>query len=203
MVNPKDSNGSIAENARQLQDQLHRLLSKLTDTTDFIKNWPEAKGGDGSMHVERTSQLITKIHSTVSLLQKVEAHLQQDVALRETFQQCRIPLDLLDMLDSSNLNPDCFSRGLLREALGQLAGLKRRKLALELLGVAIASGQSGVDEIQAKAENARPGDEQQINEDKEASKKRGIEALESNPPTDGGDPDELRKRMKLELETTT
>ena len=35
---------------------------------------------------------------------------------------------------------DCFSRGLLREALGQLAGLKRRKLALEMLGAAIQTG---------------------------------------------------------------
>lgn len=35
---------------------------------------------------------------------------------------------------------DCFSRGLLREALGQLAGLKRRKLALEMLGAAIKNG---------------------------------------------------------------
>ena len=30
-------------------------------------------------------------------------------------------------------NLDCFSRGLLRDALEQLAGLKRRKLALEML----------------------------------------------------------------------
>lgn len=35
---------------------------------------------------------------------------------------------------------DCFSRGLLREALGQLAGLKRRKLALEMLGAAVQTG---------------------------------------------------------------
>ena len=35
---------------------------------------------------------------------------------------------------------DCFSRGLLRESLGQLAGLKRRKLALEMLGAAVQTG---------------------------------------------------------------
>jgi hypothetical protein len=35
---------------------------------------------------------------------------------------------------------DCFSRGLLREALGQLAGLKRRKLAMGLLAAAVQSG---------------------------------------------------------------
>ena len=35
---------------------------------------------------------------------------------------------------------DCFSRGLLRESMGQLAGLKRRKLALEMLGSAVQAG---------------------------------------------------------------
>lgn len=35
---------------------------------------------------------------------------------------------------------DCFSRGLLREALGQLDGLRRRKLALEKLGAVIQTG---------------------------------------------------------------
>ena len=201
MVNPKDPNNSIAENARQFQDQLHKLLSKLTDTTDFIKNWPEAKGGDGSMHIERTSQLITKIHATVSMLQKVEALLQQDAVLRETFQRCRIPLDLLDMLDSSKVNPDCFSRGLLREALGQLAGLKRRKLALESLGNAIASGQSG--ELHAKAENAPPVVGHQINEDNEDSKKRSAKAPETSPTVVDADPDAARKRMKLDPEVAT
>ena len=60
--------------------------------------------------------------------------------MRQALQNCKIPLDLLDLMDSSSLNPECFSRGMLREALGQLAGLKRRKLALELLGAAVQSG---------------------------------------------------------------
>lgn len=47
------------------------------------------------------------------------------------------------------LRLDCFSRGLLREALGQLAGLKRRKLALEMLGAAI---QNGLDQQNAAQE---------------------------------------------------
>ncbi|GAX16948.1 hypothetical protein FisN_5Hh326 [Fistulifera solaris] len=201
MVNP-NSNGSIAENARQFQDQLHRLLSKLTDTTDFIKNWPEAKGGDGSMHVERTSQLITKIHTTVQMLQRVEGFLQKDAALRETFLQCRIPLDLLDMLDSSKVNPDLFARGLLREALGQLAGLKRRKLALELLGGAITSGITGVPATQASAENVPSvKEEPTMNDEKDASKKRNIEQLEESSPVDDVEADTTtRKKIKLEHE---
>jgi hypothetical protein len=41
---------------------------------------------------------------------------------------------------TTTLTIDCFSRGLLREALGQLAGLRRRKKALEMLGAAIQKG---------------------------------------------------------------
>ena len=49
---------------------------------------------------------------------------------------------------------DCFSRGLLREALGQLAGLKRRKLALEMLGAAI---QAGLDKQDAEDKGESDG----------------------------------------------
>jgi hypothetical protein len=59
-------------------------------------------------------------------------------------------MDLLELLDhnaSTNandkdfgLNPECYASGLLREAIGQLAGLKRRKKALEMLGTAIERG---------------------------------------------------------------
>ena len=50
---------------------------------------------------------------------------------------------------------DCFSRGLLKEALGQLAGLRRRKLALEMLGAAIQTGlnQRDADNNSNKEEN--------------------------------------------------
>jgi hypothetical protein len=52
---------------------------------------------------------------------------------------------------------DCFSRGLLREALGQLAGLKRRKLALEMLGTAIQTGldQRDTDQSGRRDDNKR------------------------------------------------
>lgn len=195
------STNPIADNARHLQEQLHKLLSKLTDTTDFIKNWPEAKGGDGSMHVERTSQLISKIHVTIGMLQKVEGCIQEDDTLRETLQQCRIPLDLLDMLDSSKVNPDCFARGLLREALGQLAGLKRRKLALELLGAAVAAGIAKTNEVQSTAsvESVTLRD-QHMNEENDALKKRDYGTTEN---TTSGEPDHSHKRIKIESDTTT
>jgi len=49
------------------------------------------------------------------------------------------PTPLLCFLNEKH-NKDCFSRGLLKEALGQLAGLKRRKLALNMLGAAVQAG---------------------------------------------------------------
>jgi hypothetical protein len=59
---------------------------------------------------------------------------------------------LLDLLDhGGGLNPECFSRGVLQEAMGQLAGLKRRKRALEMLGFAVQRGIDQRDSEQASA----------------------------------------------------
>jgi hypothetical protein len=80
------------------------------------------------------------LNHVVTALQRVEGTIRSDAGLRKSLQECLIPVDLLDLLDSSKLHPDVFARGLLREALGQLAGLRRRKLALEMLGSAIQSG---------------------------------------------------------------
>ena len=130
----------VSAGARSLQERLHALLSRLASTVDQVKNWKEASGDDASIHVESTSRLIANIRQILACIQKVEGQLQIDPDLYQSLQQCQIPLDLLDLMDASHLNPDCFARGLLREALGQLAGLKRRKLALELLGAAVQSG---------------------------------------------------------------
>jgi hypothetical protein len=129
---------AISPAAKTLQENLHNLLSRLSSTIDVIKNW-SAKGDDASIHVETTSKLITSIREVIAALQKVEGVIKTDAALRKSLNECLIPLDLLDLLDS-NLNPECFVQGLLREALGQMAGLNRRKLALELLGAAVQSG---------------------------------------------------------------
>ena len=127
-----------------LQDKLHILLSRLADAVDLIKSWPEAKGEDASIHVESTSKLIGYIRNLTRSIQSVESVLQSNPTLKKKLQDCAIPMDLLDVLDHGQgggaLNPDCFIRGLLKEALGQLAGLKRRKLALGLLGNAVQQG---------------------------------------------------------------
>lgn len=135
---------TVQEAAVALQDKLHILLSRLADAVELIKTWPEAKGEDASIHVESTSKLIGYIRNVTRSIQSVESVLQSNPSLKKKLQDCAIPMDLLDVLDHGQgggaLNPDCFTRGLLKEALGQLAGLKRRKLALGLLGNAVEQG---------------------------------------------------------------
>ncbi|KAL3904627.1 MAG: hypothetical protein SGARI_004843 [Bacillariaceae sp.] len=110
-------------------------------TSELVKTWPESNGDDASIHVETTTKLITSIQALLKDLQDVEGVIKTKADLRQSLSQCQVPINLLDLLDHGDgLNPDCFSRGLLREALGQLGGLKRRKLALEMLGAAVQSG---------------------------------------------------------------
>ena len=132
---------AISPGARTLQERLHELLTRLAATIELVKNWPESEGDDASIHVETTTKLIASIKAVIASTQKVDGVVKDDIDLRKNLQACLVPLDLLDLLDHGNgLNPDCFSRALLKEALGQLAGLKRRKLALEMLGAAVQSG---------------------------------------------------------------
>lgn len=125
------------EGARNLQDRLHELLTRLAGTIEHVKNWPEST--DASRHVESTTRLIASIREIIASLQRVEGCVKDDAELRTSLQNCLVPLDLLELLDQG-LNPDCFCRGLLAEAMGQLQGLKRRKRALEMLGAAVQKG---------------------------------------------------------------
>jgi hypothetical protein len=135
---------------------LHVLLSRISATMEHVQNWPSEQQqqqaqqqsnsnkstttADTNIHVSSTTQLIHHLNQVVTALQRVEGTIQSDAGLRKSLHECLVPVDLLDLLDSSKLHPDVFARGLLREALGQLAGLRRRKLALEMLGSAIQSG---------------------------------------------------------------
>lgn len=175
------------EAAVQLQDRLHYLLSRLSDVVEMVKSWPEAKGDDASVHVESTSKLINYIRNVITALERVESVVKDNASLKKKLQECPIPLDLLDLLDHGQgggaLNPECFVRGLLKEALGQLAGLKRRKLALELLGTAVQNGLNTQLRQQAEAAAA-------VSEDADISTKRSRdeasaveESSESSPPS--------------------
>ena len=123
-----------------LQDRLHDLITKLSQTMDHVKNWPEDQG-NSSVHMKNAGKLIEKIHLIIEALKKVEGTVQRDPALYKSLKECPIPIDLLDLMDhGGGLHPDCFVRGLFQESLGQLAGLKRRKLALQMLGNAVQAG---------------------------------------------------------------
>jgi hypothetical protein len=151
------SSSSSTAGSRALQETLHVLLSRISATMEHVQNWPSEQQAlqaqqqqsqskststatETNIHVSSTTQLIHHLNQVVTALQRVEGTIRSDAGLRKSLQECPVPVDLLDLLDSSKLHPDVFARGLLREALGQLAGLRRRKLALEMLGSAIQSG---------------------------------------------------------------
>mmetsp|Transcript_7754 Transcript_7754/g.14123 ORF Transcript_7754/g.14123 Transcript_7754/m.14123 type:complete len:182 (+) Transcript_7754:84-629(+) len=133
--------------AKALQERLHELLTRLADVTITMKNWEESDGDNTQVHMETTTRLLSNIQQVLEAIESVENVVKTDKALFQTLQDCPIPLDLLDLMDcQGGLNPECFTRGLLKEALGQLAGLKRRKLALDMLGDAIEKGMSKLDD---------------------------------------------------------
>jgi hypothetical protein len=145
-------------NPRELQERLHELLTRLYYTVELIKNWPESESDDASVHMETTTKLMGRIQDILEAIKRVEGVLQADEALYKSLQGCQVPLDLLGLMDhGGGLNPECFSRGLLKEALGQLAGLKRRKLALQLLGHAVQSGLQRRDAAEAVEQQQSKG----------------------------------------------
>mmetsp|Transcript_28914 Transcript_28914/g.47782 ORF Transcript_28914/g.47782 Transcript_28914/m.47782 type:complete len:183 (+) Transcript_28914:107-655(+) len=127
--------------SKALQERLHELISRVSDTTDVVKGWPESTGDNAQIHVKTTSKLINSMREILKAIERVEGIAKKDEVLWTKLQECPIPLDLLDLMDCANgLNPELLIRGLLREALSQLAGLRRRKVALEMLGNAIQAG---------------------------------------------------------------
>ena len=113
----------------------------------MLKNWPQAD--DVAVHNQRTTDLMTIINKIVESIQRVEEKVnhcggdvkESDIKLRNNLRETFVPLDLLDLMDfGDGLNPDCFARGLLKEAERQLAGLQRRKLCLHMLGKSISVG---------------------------------------------------------------
>ena len=146
--------GSRDHAKRILQSRLHALLTCLSETTKIIKKWPSSDGDNGKIHYDTTTTLIDSIQKVTQSLKRVEDSFissdnkdAQILELRKKLQHCLIPLDLLDLMDYGGLsesgfglNPECFVQGLVREALRQLAGLRRRKNALCMLSAAIKQG---------------------------------------------------------------
>jgi len=169
----------------------HSLLTCLSDATKIIKKWPSSEGDNPTIHYDTTTKLIESLHKVVQALKRVEdiafpaSKDDSESDLTKRLRQCQVPLDLLDFMDYGGLsetgfglNPDCFNRGLLKEALRQLAGLRRRKSALEILGDKIESGIKKRD----KSKEGGGGEAGKAGEQAKSSKKRDIEELSDDRP---------------------
>jgi hypothetical protein len=201
--------------AKALQERLHELISRVANSVEIIKSWPESSGDDASIHVTTTSKLIHSIREILRAIERVEGVVhskkgtnqansssgggggEEESALWKTLQNCPIPLDLLEMLDCSNgLNPEIFVRGLLREALSQLAGLRRRKVALEMLGNAIQKGLDAKDKARVTTTTLRGPDKQAVVGS--GHKKRERDSDGGNTNAESGEP--LSKKMHTDKE---
>ena len=156
--------------ATNLQEKIHLLLSKLSSAIEIVKTWPESEGDDASIHLATTTKLISSLLEVISGLKSVEGVVKADSDLRKALQACPVSINLLDLLDhGGGLNPDCFSRGLLRESLGQLKGLRRRKLALKMLGEAVNCGLGAESSGKGEATNKRKLEDPEIKDEEETS----------------------------------
>jgi len=166
MTNPTTTNNKnettnpfFEKSNQSLQELLHTLLTRLSDSSEIIKSWPEGGNGigeDNSIHVETTTKLITSIHKIVDAIRLVEERVnpnigddgdnnptteqEQQLVLANQLRQTAVPLDLLDMMDTNTLNPDCFARGLLNEALRQFSNLRHRKASMNMLAQMVQNG---------------------------------------------------------------
>ena len=140
-----------------LLERLRILLNRLQTSADILQNWPETQGDSSKVHADTGKELIASIRKIVTGLRSVERHVNGTgpspaanipAEALEKFrtsidEKCPIPLDLLDLLDIGQpfgINPQCYARGLMKEAMRQLTGLERRKKALTMLGDAIEKG---------------------------------------------------------------
>ena len=198
----KDASNTAA--GEYLLDRLRILLNRLQATQEILQNWPETRGAETE---KTTEKLIASIRKIVLGLRAVERHVNgtgpanqgasesiSPEALRafrtslET--KCPIPLDLLDLMDVNpppfGLNPQVYARGLMKEAIKQLAGYERRKRALEMLGNALEKGMDEAQEDPASAESSSPKEKGTVN----ATRKRKSDELDLE--------DEESKRNKIE-----
>lgn len=136
-----------------LQECLHTLLTRLSDTSEILQKWPG--GDDPSIHVRTTEKLIKSIKKIMDSIKTVEEKVNHvsvetsteqssgsgDEDIANKLRQIAVPLDLLDMMDcAGGLNPDCFARGLIKEALRQMGNLQRRKASMKMLAATIQNG---------------------------------------------------------------
>ena len=188
------------DNHQTLQERLHSLLTRLSGASELLKNWPQAD--DVAVHNQTTTDLITIINKVVESIQRVEEKVnhcggdakESDIKLRNNLRETFVPLDLLDLMDfGDGLNPDCFARGLLKEAERQLAGLQRRKLCLHMLGKAISVGVAQRMNVRLSTTTSTTSTSETSGESKqmkttEETKKRKRGMNDSNQPEEKSQP---------------
>ena len=131
---------------------------------------------------DRVHSLARVEAKAASSVEEKPGHVQQQQAVKML--SSPVPLDLLDLLDFGakksepgiGVHPECFARCLLAETSRQLTGLRRRKNALEKLGLAIDGG--------TKKESTE--NQNQSKEDAKNTLKRSFQDIEadlaSEPP---------------------
>ena len=164
---------SVASGPAELQERLHALINNLYNTTELVKNWEDSE--NASDHVQTTTKLLASLQEVLQSVKDVETKVlkgdgtEEDKKIIQELKDSPVPLDLLELMDyGGGVNPDCFARGLLQTALRQLAGLKRRKLALGLLGNAVSEGMKRRDK-----EQKEKGDGKKQSGEERGKRKRG------------------------------
>ncbi|KAL7470628.1 hypothetical protein ACHAXS_010875 [Conticribra weissflogii] len=202
-----------------LLERLRVLLTRLNEASDICQNWPESDGDSAKIHAETATNLIKCIAKITRSVRSVErhvngtgppqnnnpnsAHTSEGAISKESLEsfrdsldeKCPIPLDLLDLMDVGNpfgMNPQCYARGLMKEALRQLAGLERRKRALDMLGTAIERGleeRMKADSMKGEVKNDGDGDGSSL-------KKEETEVSSKRKRDDGSDDADEAKRIR-------
>jgi hypothetical protein len=171
---PANNDDTAADAGEYLLDRLRILLSRLQTTAEILQNWPETssaqQGNDSAkVHAETSTELVASIRKIALGIRSIERHVNgtaggggggggtgsSSTAAADAFrtsleENYPIPLDLLDLLDvgqpTFGLNPQCYARGLIVEALRQLSVLERRKRAASMLATFIEEGLTKADD---------------------------------------------------------
>mmetsp|Transcript_4768 Transcript_4768/g.9408 ORF Transcript_4768/g.9408 Transcript_4768/m.9408 type:complete len:217 (+) Transcript_4768:66-716(+) len=141
--------------------RLRDMLDALSTTIETLKSWPAETGERAeeseTVHDVRTAEFMGCVRRIASAISRVEK-ITNDDTCRKFLDRCRVPLDLLDLLDfgygsfdisgnksgkmagtgaTGGLNPELYARGIMEEAMRQHAALQRRRGALRDLGLAV------------------------------------------------------------------
>jgi len=200
---PSSSTRSATE---MLPTRLRELLSAISGSIDQLKSWPaesaERDGAAESVHDVNTAEFVRCVRHIASAVGRVEKCANED-ACRKILDGCRVPLDLLDLLDFgggkgseaiAGTNPELYARAIMEEALRQHAALQRRRGALRGLGMAVREW------LEGGGETARPPPtkRKRAHEDVEASEDvtEGSVATEDGDGNSGGRPAKLKRLSK-------